>query len=388
MGNASRKTLRACYFGTYRAEYPRNRLNIDRLRLSGVDVVECHATLWKSLEDRERVAGGGWLKPGFWLRTISAYLRLLWRYFHVGHYDVMVVGYPGQPDIPLARLLTWMRRKPLVYDVMMSIYLIAQERGLEQRSPISTSLIRKVERLACRTPDMLIVDTPEYAHWYRETYSIPTEKIRLLPLGADDRLFKPLECPEKDSAHFVCLYYGTFIRNHAPEVIVEAARLLSGDPSIRFEMIGRGPLREKSVALAKTYGLNNLIFSDWMDVEELVQRAACTDVLLGTFGITPQALMTMQHKIHEGLAMAKPIINGESPVMRSTLQHGETIYLCERQNPRALADAILALRDDPQLRSHLAQQGYKFYQENLTLQRTGVKLKEHLYEVAGYQKKA
>ena len=349
--------------------------------MNGVEVVECHAALWKGLEDREQVAGGGWLKPGFWVRAISAYLRLIWRYLHVGRYDVLVVGYPGQPDIPLARLLSWLSRKPLVYDVMMSIYLIAQERGLEQSSSFSVRLIRSVERVACRLPDRLIIDTPEYSRWYQDNYGIPPEKIRLLPLGADDRLFKPLDCHEKDDSIFLCLYYGTFIRNHAPGVIVEAARLLAGDPTIRFEMIGRGPEREKTVALANSYGLANLTFIEWMDVDELVQHAACADVILGTFGVTPQALMTMQHKIHEGLAMAKPVINGELPVMSSTLQHGETIYLCERQNPRALADAILTLRADQQLRLRLARQGYEFYQANLTFEIIGRKLAGYLEEL-------
>jgi len=349
-------------------------------------VVECHSTLWKGVEDREQVAGGGWLRLGFWLRAVSAYLRLFWRYLHVGRYDVLIVGYPGQPDIPLAWLLARLRGKPLVYDVMMSIYLIAEERGLEQRSPFSMRLIRSMERLACRLPDLLIIDTPEYARWYQENYGIRSEKIRLLPLGADDRLFKPFDCPEKDDSIFLCLYYGTFIRNHAPGVIVDAARLLAGDPTIRFEMIGQGPEREKTVALANSYGLANLTFTEWMEVDELVQRVACADVILGTFGITPQALMTMQHKIHEALAMAKPIINGESPVMRSTLQHGETIYLCERQNPRALADAILALRDDPRLRSQLSKQGYTFYQENLTLEQTGEKLTGFLEEIVAQKK--
>jgi glycosyltransferase involved in cell wall biosynthesis len=378
---STKKALRVCYFGTYRATYPRNRLNIERLRLHGVEVVECHAVLWKGMEDREQVAGGGWLKPGFWLRAILAYLRLIWRYLHVGRYDVLVVGYPGQPDIPLARLLSWLSRKPLVYDVMMSIYLIAQERGLEQSSSFSVRLIRSVERLACRLPDRLIIDTPEYSRWYQDNYGIPPEKIRLLPLGADDRLFKPLNCHEKDDSIFLCLYYGTFIRNHAPGVIVEAARLLAGDPTIRFEMIGRGPEHEKTVALANSYGLANLTFIEWMDVGELVQRAACADVILGTFGVTPQALMTMQHKIHEGLAMAKPVINGESPVISSTLQHGETIYLCQRQNPPALADAILTLRADQQLRLRLARQGYEFYQANLTFEIIGRKLAGYLEEL-------
>ena len=44
--------LKVCYFGTYRAEYSRNQIMIEALRCSGVEVIECHEQLWKSIDDR------------------------------------------------------------------------------------------------------------------------------------------------------------------------------------------------------------------------------------------------------------------------------------------------------------------------------------------------
>ena len=37
--------LRVCYFGTYRAEYSRNRIMMEGLRKNGVEVIECHENL-------------------------------------------------------------------------------------------------------------------------------------------------------------------------------------------------------------------------------------------------------------------------------------------------------------------------------------------------------
>jgi glycosyltransferase involved in cell wall biosynthesis len=381
--------MRICYFGTYRANYVRNRLMIERLRGQGAEVVECHATLWRGLEDRQAVASGGWLSLDFWRRAATAYGQLLKRYRQIGDYDVLMVGYPGQPDLPLAWLLTRLRGKPLVWDVLMSIFLIAEERGLRGKSSLSLWLIRQLEQLACRLPDLLLIDTAEYAAWFHETYGVTDERVRLLPLGADDRVFRPLSSPgvarrnssSEESEGFLCLYYGTFIPNHGVRVIIEAARRLRDYSDIRFELVGQGPEREKMVALAENYGLTNVTFVDWLEVEALVQRAASAEVLLGTFGITPQALLTMHNKIHEGLAMAKPVINGDSPVMRSTLQHGEHIFLCERENPQALAEAILTLRDDAVLRERLARQGYAYYREHFAFETIGRRLVEYLESV-------
>jgi glycosyltransferase involved in cell wall biosynthesis len=62
------------------------------------------------------------------------------------------------------------------------------------------------------------------------------------------------------------------------------------------------------------------------------------------------------------------------------LQHGEQVYVCERENPQALKDAILALRDDPDLRTRLALNGYKFYQQNLSFAALGRRLTSILEE--------
>ena len=54
------RPLHVCYFGAYREEYSRNRIMIEGLRRNGVEVVECHALLWRRIEDRVAVASGGW----------------------------------------------------------------------------------------------------------------------------------------------------------------------------------------------------------------------------------------------------------------------------------------------------------------------------------------
>jgi glycosyltransferase involved in cell wall biosynthesis len=350
---------------------------IERLRNNDVEVIECHERLWHGLEDREKVASGGWINPRFWWRVCTTYIRLLWHYHNVGPYDVMIVGYPGQPDIILARLLSWLRGKPLVWDVLMSIYLIALERKLEKRSPLTVRLIRSLETLACRLPDLFILDTDSYASWFKQTYGIPTDRIRLVPLGADDRVFKPYKLERTDNC-FKCVYYGTYLPSHGVEYIVEAARLLSEEKNIQFDLIGHGPNRDKILALAQTYDLRNVNFIEWMNEDELVIRAASADILLGTFGTTPQALLTFQNKIYEGLAMAKPIITGDSPAMRQSLQHGEHIFLCKRADPQSLAEAILLLKDDPGLRERMSIQGNRFYHDNFDLSHTGQQWTAHL----------
>ncbi len=245
--------MRVCYFGTYRDEYSRNQIMMEGLRQAGVQIIECHELLWTGIEDRVQAAAGGWFHFSFVRRVIGTYWRLLQRYRHIGSYDIMVIGYPGQFDVFLGRLLSWLRHKPLVWDIFMSIYLIALERRLDERSPFTIGLLRRLEWLACRLPDLLILDTSEYMAWFGSVHGVKTGRVRLVPTGADSRLFHPVDVNPCTDGIFRVLYYGTFIPNHGTIYIIEAARLLERNTSILFEFIGDGPDRQKAQGLSRVF---------------------------------------------------------------------------------------------------------------------------------------
>jgi len=354
---------------------------IEGLRRNNVEVIECHEQLWYGIEDRVQTVSGKWLNPKFVARIIRTYWNLLRAYHRAGDYDVMVLGYPGQMDVYLARVLTWLRRKPLALDVFMSIYLIAVERGLTSKHPITARLIYWLEKLALRLPDLLIQDTAEYVEWLQKTYGLDLACFRLVPTGADDRVFCPLEASKRDDGLFRVLYYGTFIPNHGVKHIVEAARILRDETDIHFELVGDGPDKAQSETLVEEYGLTNMVFTGWVDKQSLPRKIAEADVCLGVFGATPQSMMTVQNKIYEVLAMGRPLITGESPTVRKAMIHGQHLLLCQRANPHALAEAVLVLRADPALGRRLADRGHSRFQERFATTAIGRVMREHLTEV-------
>ncbi len=373
------KPLRICYFGTYRATYSRNQIMIAGLRANGVDVIECHIPLWQGIEDRVKTASGGWASLGFVKRVFSTYVRLLKQYFLLGKdYDVMILGYPGQLDVFLARLITWFQRKPLVLDLFMSIYLIALERNLDARSKISVRLLRKLEWAACRLPDLLICDTEAYRDWHVQTHSLPSGKFRLVPTGADDRVFKPVNLDKPDDGLFRVLYYGTFIPNHGVEYIVKAANLLKDHTDIQFELAGQGPDREKAMQLAEKYKLKNVTFTGWVDKADLPRKIAQADLLLGVFGSTPQSLMTVQNKIYEGLAMRKAVITGRAPQVERQFTHKEHLYFCKREDAESLASGVLELKENRWVIEYLAQHGMALFNTDYSITQLGKHYKQYL----------
>lgn len=379
----SNKKLTVCYFGTYRQNYVRNEVMIAGLRTQGVDVFECHVPLWTGVEDRVAVASGGWLSVPFARRLLSTYSRLIRQFFRLPRYDVLIVGYPGQFDVYLAKILHWLtgRRQPIVLDILMSLHLIATERGLVARHPVSGRLIYFLEKWGLKAADYLITDTSEYLDYYVAKYQLDATKFFFVPLGVDDRLYFPRERssqPAPEPEKFEVIYYGTFIPLHGVDTILQAAaRLQDRDPTIHFSFYGEGQEKEKAVALAANLGLQNVDFLGWIDKNLLPEKIAAADVCLGVFGNTKQSRCTIQNKIWEGLMMQRPVITGDSPTVRESLLHGQELYLVERQNPVSLADGLQTLKENPELRCTLVKNGFARVQHN-TIAATGRRLAAEL----------
>jgi len=223
------------------------------LKSAGVDVTICHENLWYSIEDREKVTAGGWRSPKFWWRVIKAYTKLIIKSFSIRKFDVMVLGYPGQFDVFLARFICALRRKPLVLDVLMSLYLVASaERFLEGSKNSAVNFIKRAEKKALDIPDLLIQDTPQYVEWLHQIYGITTDRFKLVPIGADDNIFKPTDQIEITKDKFRILYYGTFIANHGLDLLIQAIELLASINDIEFLFVGEGPEKARILQQVKT----------------------------------------------------------------------------------------------------------------------------------------
>jgi glycosyltransferase involved in cell wall biosynthesis len=127
--------------------------------------------------------------------------------------------------------------------------------------------------------------------------------------------------------------------------------------------------------------LTNIVFFDWMEKDQLSKHIGQADVCLGAFGSTPQSLMTVQNKVYETLAMAKPLISGDSVAVRQVLTHAEHAYLCERANGQSLAEAIMLLKNDSSLRERIARNGYTLYEGQYNLSNIGKRFYSYLVEV-------
>lgn len=111
--------------------------------------------------------------------------------------------------------------------------------------------------------------------------------IAVIPNWSDGNFIHPIP-PEQNALRrkwgmwnkFVIGYSGNIGRSHDFRTIIEAARLLEGDPRIVFLIIGDGPRKQEAAALSARYKLNNIIFKPLQPRELLPQSLTAPDVHL------------------------------------------------------------------------------------------------------------
>ena len=359
--------MRICFWGTYTvaAGYPINRILIRGLRQAGARVEECREELWHGFLhaafSERRLAtylGLGW-------RALRVYLRLVRRYRQFGEHQCVIVGYAGYFDILLARLLNWRQRRLLVLVAFISLYdtIVVDRQQVPARS-WRARLLKKIDRLAFSSADVVLVDTQEHIVHYAGLFRLPPEKFHRSFVGGDDELFCPGEAKGNRGIGWRVLFFGTYVPLHGIETILDAAQELRSDPEVEFVLIGNGQLYPRIRREAACRGLDNICFIDtWAKTAELVEHIRRADVCLGIFGTTAKASRVIPYKVFDTLAVQKPLITRDSPAIREMLQDGESVVLCPAGDGGELARAIAHLKNHPERAAQLAVRGYVRFRE-------------------------
>lgn len=344
-GSKSLAGVTVLHIGHFDPSYARNRIMAKALRRAGAEVIA--VTDERSFSQRTP----GLLGRGAKQRT-----------------DLILVGFPGHGDLASARAIGAVKRAPVIFDPLVSLY----ETAVEDRNLVPEGSGRALrylteDRLACRLADLVLLDTEAHISYFVERIGAPREKFRRAWVGADDEVMYPR--PARSWDGFRVLFYGTFIPLHGLEHIVTAAHLLerSGE-HVEFRIVGSGQTYGDIRRLAEDLGTTSIEFLGRRPFADLPELIATSDVCLGVFGTSGKAGRVIPNKIFDALAMAKPVITADTPAVREVLVHQRDAWLCPAGDPQGLADAILELKSDPSERERVAAEGHRLYEERFSPQ--------------------
>jgi len=381
--------MKVCYFGAYEVEKdPRNRVIIKGLQKNGIEVKECNIPIWSEIRSGYKSKPGVLEIIKFIPKLLLTYFKLIKKYIRIGDYDVMIVGFPGHFDMPLARLLTRISGRPLVFDAFTSLYeTFVTDRKFVERGSWKAKLLHTVDKWSGRLADVILVDTDQHIDYSNNEFKISKRKLRRIFVGADEDIFYP-RANRKNNNNFLVLFYGTFIPLHGIEYIIKAAKQLEKYKDIKFQIIGSGQTSWYIEQLSEELKVNNVLFiEEWVPYKTMPEYIARADVCLGIFGNTRKAKMVIPTKVFQALAMKKPIITEDSPAAREVLIDRENAVLCKMADAEALAESVLLLKQNKKLREKIAENGYKLFKGGFSLEAIGIEVRRILEELTSWEER-
>ena len=351
--------MKILYFGIYKPTYSRNRVLIKGFKQNGVEILECRSS-----------------RPGLW-----AFFELFFKHFKfIGKYDFMVVGFPGQETMFLARFLT---RKPIIFDTFTSHYggYIIDRQYFSKKS-LRAKYYRFLDRWSCKLADICLLDTQAHIDFFVREFNLPREKFKMIFVGTDSDIFYPRGI-KKNTNKFLVHFHGHYIPLQGVKYIIQAAKILEKE-NIVFNLIGQGQTFEADKNLAEKIRADNINFIDPVPYDKLPDYIGQADICLGIFGDSPKIELVIPNKVYDALAMGKPVITADTKAIRELLNDNDNAFLCKRADSQSLADKILFARDNANIREKVAVNGLNLFREELKEKILGAELFKYINEKMHY----
>jgi colanic acid biosynthesis glycosyl transferase WcaI len=298
-------------------------------------------------------------------------------------YEVLLVSNPGLESwLPFA-VLGPIRRRPAVFSVHDVYPNVGIDLDIFRHKAIITAVAGLERFCLSRSHHVRVLSDSFFEPM--ASFRIPREKITLIYDWVDTDLIKPL--PRDNSfareqqlnGHFVVLYAGNIGLSQGLENVLAAADLLRDQEEIEFVFVGDGAGREPLLKHVKERNLGNLRFLPFQPRDRLPEVLATADVSLVTLkkGIGTASLPSKCFSI---LASGRPLIasvDEDSDTWKLVQRSGAGICI-PPENPEALAEAIMELKNDPSRRKLLSRRGREFALNNHSPQAAAEKFEQLL----------
>ena len=259
--------------------------------------------------------------------------------------------------------------------------LILEEMRIANISKWKVDIAKLSEKLNYKHAKKIVAVTQALKE-LKNIYNIPAEKIVVIENGANTDLFRPIN--KKDAKRDLDENYnyvglsGSFAPWHGIEDLVRSAPLiLKKVENAKFLLVGDGELKEQTIQMVNDLNLTgNFIFINRVPYEEVPKYVNAFDVcvILKKKDIPGSPL-----KLWEYMACGKPVIATNTEDFRVLEEYNAGI-LVDPEKPEEVADAIITLLKNKELRDEMGKNGRKYVVENRSWERVAREVEKVMKE--------
>jgi glycosyltransferase involved in cell wall biosynthesis len=178
-------------------------------------------------------------------------------------------------------------------------------------------------------------------------------------------------------------YSGAFSVAYDFDQVLLAAKMLENEDGIEFVLQGGGELAPYLKAKAEELKVENVKIVDKIlsrdEVAKLLSEANALILPLRDFG---RPYLGISSKLYEYQAVGKPIICCADGQPAEYVKKTRSGIVVRPGDHEALANAVLQLRNNPELARELGESGRKYVEKNLSLESIGCEMVQLLNTIA------
>lgn len=221
-------------------------------------------------------------------------------------------------------------------------------------------------RFALSRCDRVVVLTEGLRDLLVRRYRVPIQRIAVLPSGTDTELFAPRDpaaCRRQlglpEDLPYVG-FVGSFYRYQGLQCLMDAmVKVRQVWPSAQLLLVGDGEAALELKEQAHRLGLDGSItWSGRVSYEQVPLYIGAMTVCVAPF--RGDRGETSPVKVFDYLACGRPVIASAIPCVEKMFVPGTGVQLVSPDHPARLADAVIALLNEPARRVVMGEQGRRF----------------------------
>ncbi len=217
--------------------------------------------------------------------------------------------------------------------------------------PMKSRLIAFVTKNVLDSVDLIYAVSRNISNHIVRDFGIPEQKVHYLPFGIDTDLFSPRLDLKQDVSPTIEVFSNRgFFPVYDNETLIRGFDLAyRKNPVLRLTLKGDGPIEQSARNLVSSLGLSEVItFRKRTSYVEVPLDYRNADIFITTSisDGTPVSIL-------EAMASGLPCIATSVGGIPEWIEHERTGLLIAPQSPEQVADALLRLAADPDLRARL-----------------------------------
>ena len=249
------------------------------------------------------------------------------------------------------------------------------------RSGFMRRLVGVMAKTAYTVADMITPISPGYTRVIEGKYGVAESKIRMVRGGVDTSRFKPM--PSRNDGRFTVLYSGAFSVAYDFDQVLKAAKTLENHKDVEVVLQGGGELLNYVKQRVAEMRLKNVRIVDRiLSREEVAKLTGEADALLLPLKDFGRPYLGISSKLYEYQAVGKPIICCAEGQPAEYVKETESGVVVKPGDYRALANAIIYLKENPEAAEGLGVSGRSYVERDLSIERIGQEMVNVLQQVA------